>query len=106
MEKIKSYFEEKLKPKLIKIRDNLYDDYGKPSKELLMIIKLLSNILKVILVILLIIAYIAITILLTGSILVLIIFNPYIALIFCLISIIIILYALCRDYLDEKYQII
>ena len=103
---MKEYFNTKVKPLFIKLRDHIYDDYGITPKFRTKFKKVLYNILKYILFIVGFIGVVLTTGILCYSMFVLIVFNPYVAILFFLVCTLVVLYILCRDYIDEKYRII
>ena len=100
---MKEYFNTKVKPLLIKIKDYIYEDYGIKPETIDKFVATLCNIVKLIFIVIM----IPLTIVgLMGSLFMLSLVYPLVIILYLLISIIFILYALFRDKLDEKYQIL
>lgn len=93
----------KIKYILIKFRDHVYNDYGITPEGMHKFLTTLYNIVQCIFIIII----VPLTIIgLTGSLFVLGLVYPFFTLIYLLFSITILFYALFRDKLDEKYQIL
>ena len=93
----------KIKSGLIKFRDHVYDDYGITHEGMNKFLRIIAIIIQVILGIILfpttIIGY-------AGSLFVLSLVYPFFAIIYLLFSILLLFYALFRDKLDERLQIL